>query len=129
MVEHDPMAAVPIVPEGVSSLGTPDGGIELSRKLKPKNRIQAWYIRTFHYDYTVRARLDANGALFWSLLDGRRTVRQVAAAMAARLGVAEDAARQGVVKYIGALMRRGWLQLRLAIPPAPQAPAGAKQRA
>ena len=119
MVEHDPMAAVPLVPEGVTSVSTPDGGVELCRKLKPKHRLQAWYGRTVHYDYSVRARLDANGALFWSFIDGRSTVRDIASALASRLGVAQDEARKAVVVYIGNLMRRGWIQLRLAIPPAP----------
>lgn len=119
MVEHDPMAAVPLVPEGVTSTSMPDGGVELCRRLKPRNRIQAWYVRTFRYDYSVRARLDANGALFWSFIDGRRTVRAIASSMAARLGVAQDEARRAVVMYIGSLMRSGWIQLRLAIPPAP----------
>ena len=118
-VEHDPLAAVPLVPDGVTATPVADGGLELCRLLKPKNAAYAWFARVFRWDLSVRARLDANGAIFWSCVDGRRTVRQVAELLASRLRMDPAAARQSAVQYIGTLMRKGWIQLRLAIPPAP----------
>jgi hypothetical protein len=121
-VDHDPLAAVPLVPEGVTATATPDGGLELCRDLRPKNRLHGWIARTLRWDLSVRVRLDATGAVFWSCVDGRRTVREVAEVLAGRLQARPDAARQAVVQYIGTLMRKGWIQLRLAIPPRPASP-------
>ncbi len=120
-VRHDPLAAVPLVPTGVTAQPLPDGGVELCRVVPPKSRLYAWVARRLRYDQTVRIRLDARGAAFWTAVDGRRSVRGLAETLAPGLELDGEAARQCVVKYIGELMRRGWLLLKLDLPAQPGA--------
>jgi hypothetical protein len=110
---RDPLDAVPVAPPDVRARSTPDGGLDLSRQVVPGNRFQAWMGRRLRHDFVLRARLDARGAAFWTLVDGRRTVREVAAALAQREELDEAACRQAVVRYVADLMRRGWLGLHV----------------
>ncbi len=54
--------------------------------------------------------LNAVGSFVWGLLDGRRTVAEVAEAVAARFEVTPAAAARDVTAFLADLDRRGFVQ-------------------
>lgn len=66
--------------------------------------------------------LDAMGQATWELVDGSRSVRQVAAAFAARYQLGEREAQISVAAFLRELGRRGLVGFRE--PAAPQGPEG-----
>ena len=72
-----------------------------------------WQVETIEAHVTnglnSRTTLDATAAEFLRLFDGRRTVEEVIAALAGRLGLDADAVRAGCLQNIGALLEQGFL--------------------
>ncbi|MDR2533825.1 MAG: PqqD family protein [Tannerellaceae bacterium] len=60
----------------------------------------------------IRIRLDLHGSAVWNLIDGRRTVAQIAEALAARFDN-QDGYEMRIASFIAQLQRQGYIELRI----------------
>lgn len=99
--------------EQVEERTAPSGELQLRRVLPPRNPLQQVMTRLTGRPPTSHIALDANGAFFWRLIDGRRNLFAIRAAMAKELQLDRRTAEQGVILFVKQLMRRHFLQLRM----------------
>ena len=64
-------------------------------------------------EHTLRLDLDALGSAYWRLVDGRRTLRQVASALARELSREEEACRKATLQFTRSLVVRHFVDLQL----------------
>ena len=110
---HDPLAAIPEVPEGVELIRTRKGDLCLQRPLPEKRRLSGWIMRTFGWRKDIRIALDEPGAFFIEQADGSNDLQTIAEAMQRKFSWQPDQARKAIVEYTQQLMRRGLIGLRL----------------
>jgi hypothetical protein len=60
--------------------------------------------------------LDREGTRFYDLVDGAGTLRAIAGALAVPLGRGVSESEQAVILFTRDLMRRGFLDLKVALP-------------
>jgi hypothetical protein len=109
---RDPLSAIPLRPAKVELRRDPAGSIHLRVCLQ----VDGWRARLgrwLRYDFSRTVALDAAGTRFFDLVDGERTLRSIAAALAAPLNRSVPESEQAVILYTRDLMRRGFLDLKL----------------
>jgi hypothetical protein len=112
---RDPLAAIPLRPTNVELRRDDAGCIHLRLCL----RVYGWRARIgrrLRYDFCRIVALDAHGTRFYELVDGERSLRAIAAALAGPLGRSVAESERAVVFYTRDLMRRGFLDLNVSLP-------------
>jgi hypothetical protein len=78
----------------------------------PVSAVRRLVARWLRQRYARNVQLDAQGSLFFTLVDGQRTLRQIAAVMAGRGATAAEMERR-VMLFVRELMQRDLLSLRV----------------
>ncbi len=105
-----PLKAIALPGENVEWREAPDGRIHLRGRF-PRRGFAA---RIFGSEKLVQTVLDDRGSFFWSLLDGRRNLLEIAGRLGARFSLDNAASREATVLFVKMLMRRGLLRLQLS---------------
>jgi len=117
-----PLDAIPIRIPGVEEKLDGRGQLHLRRLLPPRNRFDRWVRRLFQLTPAAELQVDGNGAEFWRLVDGRRTLRMIADQLARRFSLEAEAAGDAVILFTRLLMVREFIALEIpaaARPPRP----------
>ena len=104
----DPFAVVPLVPADVELKRDSRGHVYLRRE-ETRHRWQQ--LLRQHYDRKVE--LDEVGSLFYGLVDGRHSLRQIADRLAEQTGRPTKEIEAGVVVLTKQLMTKHLLQLQV----------------
>jgi hypothetical protein len=111
---RDPLDAVPLVAEGVEARADSRGRIQLKRTWQPAGGVRGFLARTLKYEHSARLDLDEPGSAYWRLVDGRRTLREMAAALARDSSRSEDECRKATILFTRSLMVRHFVNLKVA---------------
>lgn len=116
----DPLAARPVVPEGIEVVPVPDGGLLLRRTDAPRNALARCLEKRLGMKRSRDFQLDATGAFFWSQIDGAKSLAAIGRSLRAEFGLGESAARDATMLFAKQLTERGliWLRVDAAGPPA-----------
>ncbi|MDK2970628.1 MAG: hypothetical protein PWP23_383 [Candidatus Sumerlaeota bacterium] len=109
----DPLQAVPRVAPNVHARTARGGALHLRMDLPPKGRIGAFVLRHFGWQRHHLMNLDARGAAFWRLINGRRTLETIAGILAKKWKHGEEECRIAVMEYTRTLMTRGLIVLEV----------------
>ncbi len=113
----DPFAVIPLKPGNVEQKRDSRGRLHL-RLHAPVGGVRRWLATRIGYDYTRKVELDENGTLYYSLVDGVHTLREIVDALAARTGTAPTEMEQWVVLFTKKLMTMNLVLLQ--VPPEAQ---------
>ena len=110
----DPLAAIPLIPGDIEMKRDSRGRLHLriARPLRGLHKkVAAW----LKYDYSRKLELDAEGTCYFDSADGARTLREIAARIAAQLGRDRRAMEDGVIEFTKILMRKNLIALKIKI--------------
>ena len=109
---RDPLAAVPVVPDGVRATKIGDG-LLLERRLTPSGPVRTFVERTFGLRRERRFELDHVGTDFYAAIDGTRTLADIETELRARHALSAEDGRKAVTAFTKALLERELVLLRL----------------
>ena len=112
---RDPLDAVPLVADGVEARVGQGGLVQIKRTWRPARGIRGLLARTLKYEHTARLDLDALGSAYWRLVDGRRTLREIAAGLARESLQSERECRKATLQFTRSLVVRHFVDLKLHI--------------
>lgn len=105
----DSLQSIPVPRPEISMHQTADGLIQLRYPV----RLTAWLARLFPTSKPMRTlELDVMGSYVWSLLDGKRSVDEMAATLASAYALHPAEAQQAVALFLRRLGQRGIVELR-----------------
>jgi hypothetical protein len=102
-VIRDPLAVVPIVSSNVDIKRDNEGLIHLRQNI-PVNKIRKKLAEVFGFDYSRKIALDEYGTLYFGLVDGKRSLREIIQGMVSKLGGNQKEAEQSVILFTKKLM-------------------------
>jgi len=108
----DPFAVVPLQPEDVAVRRDSGGNIHLRQMPRLGNlrrRVAGW----LGYDYSRKLQLDEHGTLYYSLVDGTRTLRTIADRLTEASGRDRKTVEEGVIVFTKKLMTLNMLALKI----------------
>ena len=109
----DPLAAVPHVAPGVVAKRDRTGGLQIRRELPDRPGWRDWLARRAGLRRAARVDLDERGSRFWNLIDGRRSLAEIAARIEQDLAIGRRESRDSAVAFTKALMLRHLIALEL----------------
>jgi len=108
----DPFAVIPLRPTNVELKHTQAGCLSL--RLQPQlNRVHAKVSRWLGHDYSRKIELDEWGTLFYAMVDGTHTLREIADRLAAQSQRDLQDVERGVILFTKKLMTLEMLQLKV----------------
>jgi hypothetical protein len=110
---RDPLDAVPLAAEGVEARVGQGGLVQLKRTWHSAHGMRRLLARALKYEHSARLDLDALGSAYWRLVDGRRTVREVAAELARELSREEVECRKATIQFTRSLVIRHFVDLKV----------------
>ena len=113
----DPLAVTPAAEPDVETRPDEDDLLHLRRSFAPKPGLYGWLSRVMRYRHEVRVDLDERGTMFWRLMDGRRNLDTIAAAMSKRCDLDRSKAREAVIVFVKMLMTRRLVYLKVPTSP------------
>jgi hypothetical protein len=113
----DPFAVVPIKPDLVDLRRDSRGRIHLRLNV-PVRGVRKWLSDRLGYDYTRKVELDENGTLYYNLVDGAHTLREIADALSAHAQTEPAEMEKWVVLFTKKLMIENLVLLK--VPPEAQ---------
>ena len=114
---NDPFAVIPLKPDLVELKRDSRSRIHL-RLTVPVTGVRRWLASHAGYDYTRKVELDENGTLYYGLVDGSHTLREIADALAAHTGSPVEDMEKWVVLFTKKLMIENLIVLK--VPPEAQ---------
>jgi hypothetical protein len=111
-LNRDPFAAVPMKPENIEMKKDSAGRLHLRLPLELKGlkkRIAGW----FGYDYSRKVSLDEYGTLYYSLVDGARSLEAIVEQMTPALKKSRKEVEEMVVIFTKQLMTRNLILLKV----------------
>ncbi|MFW6153628.1 MAG: PqqD family protein [Planctomycetota bacterium] len=119
----NPLDVVPDTEPNVEARSDSTDCLHLRRRFEPRGRLYRRVARLLRHRHEVRVVLDEQGTLFWRLMDGRRTLRTIAAEMAVAMDDAdEDETRRAVILFAKLLMARHLVYLKIPTPAKKRVP-------
>jgi hypothetical protein len=109
----DPLAAVPVVEENVEARVDNLRLVQLERRIRPTGTLRKRMATWLNQKYRVRFNLDECGTHFWNGIDGRATLGELADSLGERFGFDSHKARQAVMLFARALLKRRLVYLTL----------------
>jgi hypothetical protein len=109
----DPLAVIPCHAPGVEVKESPEGDYHLRKRYPPGRGLMAFMKKRLGWRHECYYNLDARGTEFWKLLNGERTLHEVAAIVQQRWELEEAEARRAAVQYVRSLMLRNLLELEV----------------
>ena len=113
--EQHPLDAIPVPVPGVETRSDSYGNLHLRLAIEQGGWLDEFFRNLLHYKPSRQLCLDRNGADFWGLLDGVRSLRVISVIMAARSGLEEHAAEESAVLFTKMLMTRRFLLLEIPL--------------
>lgn len=113
VVNRDPLAAVPLKAPNVVEFSDAQGLITLERRVPVPPRYGRLLGRLLGRERKAQTALDENGTSFWQLIDGKRSLDDIANDFRIRLNIPEPEARKVVVLFTKDLMKRDLIQLKI----------------
>jgi len=111
-VIRDPLAVVPLRPDNVEIRHDSTGCAHLRMRPEVKGLLRILADR-FGYDFSRKVQLDRYGTLFVSMIDGRNSLHDIVARMAADSGKDRKEVEEGVVLFTKKLMTMDMIQLKI----------------
>ncbi|MHB9024595.1 MAG: hypothetical protein ACYC7E_10520 [Armatimonadota bacterium] len=108
----DPLAVIPLQPEGVEQKRDSRGMLHLRLHAEPPGLVGK-VARWMHYDYTRKVELDEYGTYYYSLIDGQTPLKKIIRKMADYLGVSRDETEKMVILFTKKLMTMNMLALKV----------------
>lgn len=113
---NDPLAAVPVIGEGVESRKDSQGLVQIRACAAPKTATAA-FLNRLGLQRCVRVDLDALGSIFWDQIDGARTLRDIAGIVCERTGQTKLECEKAIILFTRSLMLKRLIAL--AVPELP----------
>jgi len=113
-VIRDRLAVVPLIPANVEVKRDSQGLIHLRQTVRV-NRLRQKLADIFGFDYSRRIALDDYGTLYFGLVDGKRTLREIMEGMAPKFAGGGSEIEQSVMLFTKKLM--SMQMIALAVPP------------
>lgn len=110
---RDPFLARPMIMPGVESGRDSHGLIQIRRQTEPRGKFTRSLSRIFKMNYAVRVNLDKAGSAFWTQIDGRRTLGEIAMALEKEFLWPAAQARHAAVEFTAMLMKRELIALQI----------------
>ena len=111
-VIRDPLAVIPLVPPNVEAKPDARGLLHLRQNVATRG-MRKRFARWFRFDYSRNFDLDEYGTLYFTLVDGKRTVREIIDEMMARTGRARPDVEMSVIRFTKALMLQEMIVLKV----------------
>jgi hypothetical protein len=111
--QHDPLAAVPVIPPTVTAQTGADGRLRLWREVPPRTALGRLLARRLHWVRRRGVELDERGTRFWREIDGRRSLHAIARRLHVGLRTPYEESERAVIEFTRQLMLRGLVALRL----------------
>jgi hypothetical protein len=111
-LNNDPFLAVPLKPENIEMKKDSAGRLHLRLRLELKGlkkRIASW----MGYDYSRKVSLDEYGTLYYSLVDGVRSLEAIVEQMTPALKKSRKEVEEKVVIFTKQLMTRNMILLKV----------------
>ena len=109
----NPFTAIPLIPPDVEQRLDRHGMLHL-RRLPPLRPLQKRLASWLGHDYRRKLELDEHGALFFRLVDGTRSLRTIADAMAAASHRPQHDVDAGIILFTKKLMTLHMLELKIS---------------
>jgi hypothetical protein len=109
----DPLAVTPEAEQGVDARIDEQNLLQLRRRFTTRGGIYGWISRKLRYRHEVRINLDERGTRFWQLMDGRRSLDAIAAALGREFDLEQSKAREAAILFTKMLMTRHLVYLRV----------------
>lgn len=106
---RDPLSAIPLRPPDLEVRQDSQGHVHLRRQ----GRVN-WLQRLMRQEYSRKVSLDEFGSLYYGLIDGRRTLREIVDALVEKSGRERKEVEEGVVVFTKQLMVKHLLRLQVA---------------
>lgn len=107
----DPFSATPLVAEGVEVREDSRGMIQILRDAPNGRGFLARLALRFGFRRRVRVNLDEYGTIFWKQIDGRRSLRDIEAAIRRTTKQDREENEKAVIRFTGMLMMRHLIYL------------------
>jgi hypothetical protein len=111
-VIRDPLAVIPVVPPNIDRKLDGRGLCHLRRRL-PLEGLRKKIAVRLGFDYSRELALDEEGTLYFRLVDGGRTLRDIAAEMVSESGRSRDDVERAVLFFTKTLMTAELIALRV----------------
>jgi hypothetical protein len=110
---RDPLAAVPMTAEDIEVKADEKSLLHLRREVDPGPGLWGRIARRFRFTRHAQVNLDERGTLFWSLVDGRRPLREIAKALKRKFDLSEQESKDATVMFTKMLMLRHLIFLKI----------------
>ena len=118
-IQSDPLAAIPMIAPSVDARTEADGVVQLRQKRALGGGALGRLCSRMGFSPDRRINLDARASRFWSLIDGQRTLHEIADRVATEWSVSPTDARSLAVQFTRDLMIRELIVLRVEQPATP----------
>jgi hypothetical protein len=108
-----PLDAVPLRVPGIESKPDADGSLHLRFRIPPRGTADGWLRNVLRLEPNLKLKLDPKGSEFWGLIDGKGSLREIAASLAQRWECSEQAAGDSVILFTKTLMTRNLVALEI----------------
>jgi len=109
----DPLAVTPSAEADVEARVDNKDLLQLRRRFATRGGLYGWLSRKLGYRHEVRVNLDEVGTRFWQLVDGRRSLDQIAATLGGEFDLERSKAREAVILFTKMLMTRRLVYLKV----------------
>jgi hypothetical protein len=122
---RNPLDAVPVIADGIETKTDNLGLLQLRRARPIRKGMIGALVRRYNLRRATRVDLDDRGTMFWILIDGKRTLGEIARTMTMKCAAGEGEMNKAVMIYTKALMLRGCVGLKVATEAAKSRSGGA----
>ena len=116
-VVSDPLGVIPLLADNVE-VKTDSSGMMQAKVTTPVTGLRKWLTEHFHYVYSRRFALDEYGTHYLSLVDGKRTLRQIVTDLTGKLNKDNIETEKAVLLFTKTMMIKGIVVLQ--VPPEAQ---------
>ena len=110
---RDPFDAVPVRSDNAETREDRQSCGQIRMRQRPGPGLMSRLAHRFGFYRDVRVNLDAHGTYYWSLVDGRRDLREIEQSMRAKFNLDADESRKATLLFTKTLMMRHVLHLDL----------------
>jgi hypothetical protein len=110
---RDPFDAVPVRSDNAETRKDSQGCGQIRMRKRPGPGLMSRLAHRLGFYRDVRVNLDAHGSYYWSLIDGRRDLREIEQSIRAKFNLGTDESRKATLLFTKTLMIRHVLHLDL----------------
>lgn len=113
---EDPLKVVPKVAPDVEVRAAEDGSFHLRHRIPPEGEFGKLVRRILPWKRDKLVNLDERGTAYWKLVNGKRTLEEIADSLTIKWKLDEVECRRAVVVYTRSLMIRNLIVLEVKKP-------------